>query len=150
MNQFLLMLGAFIGGVFLAIQGGLNAQLGALLRNPLLASFFAFAFSTLFAFLAVLPSGAISAIKYAVGIPWYLWFLGAVFSVLGISLYYYTIPRLGIGTMISLGLGGQIVFSVFAAKFGWFGHPVEDIDLRRMIGLVATMVGVVLINYRSL
>ncbi|MBL4648880.1 MAG: DMT family transporter, partial [Aureispira sp.] len=38
MNQYLFTLLAFLGGLFLALQGSLNAQLGVLLKNPLLAS----------------------------------------------------------------------------------------------------------------
>ena len=34
MNNYVLLILAFIGGVFLAMQGGLNAQLGVLLKNP--------------------------------------------------------------------------------------------------------------------
>lgn len=44
MNQYINILLAFVGGVFLAMQGGLNAQLGVQLKNPLLASLTAFFF----------------------------------------------------------------------------------------------------------
>jgi transporter family-2 protein len=149
MNQSTLIFLAFIGGVFLAIQGGLNAQLGVLLKNPLLASLVAFFCSTLFASLFLIFSfQSISSIEELKGVPHYLWFTGALFSVLGISLYYYTIPKLGISTMISLGLFGQLTFSVIAGHFGWFGMQIESINFKRMTGVFAMIFGIFLINYK--
>ncbi|UZR97928.1 DMT family transporter [Chondrinema litorale] len=147
MNQITLLFLAFAGGIFLAIQGGFNAQLGVLLQNPLLASLVAFFCSASFAFLGL----AFSMKNYPTvdqlkEIPLYLWFSGALFSVLGISLYYYTIPRLGISTMISFGLSGQLIFSVIAGHFGWFGMPAEPIVYKKIIGVTAMILGIVLIN----
>ncbi|ELR69471.1 hypothetical protein C900_05003 [Fulvivirga imtechensis AK7] len=138
---------AFIGGVFLAIQGGLNAQLGVLLKNPLLASLVAFFCSAFFAMLLVgLSVKNIPTVQQLKEVPYYLWFTGALFSVIGVSLYYYTIPRLGVSTMISLGLCGQLVFSVVAGHFGWFGLPAEPIDHKGILGIVAMITGIILIN----
>ncbi|WMX16700.1 DMT family transporter [Aureispira sp. CCB-E] len=149
MNQYLLSLLALIGGAFLALQGSLNAQLGLLLKNPLLASLIAFCSSTCFAFCLVLlttkhyPNAIIIR-----EVPIYLWFAGGLFSLIGISLYYYTIPKLGLSTMISFGLCGQLVFAVIAGHFGWFGLPTEPMSLQRLGGLVAMIVGILLINLK--
>lgn len=147
MNQYLLSLLALIGGAFLALQGSLNAQLGLLLKNPLLASFIAFCSSTCFAFLVVI----ISVRSYPTSaeiqaIPKYLWFAGGFFSLIGISLYYYTIPKLGLGTMISFGLCGQLCFALIAGHFGWFDLPTEPISLQRLLGLIAMIVGILLLH----
>ena len=80
------------------------------------------------------------------GVPYYLWFLGALFSVAGISLYYFTIPKLGISSMISLGLCGQMIFSVIAGHFGFLGMPTEPIDYKRTMGVMAMIIGILLIN----
>ena len=149
MNQLLLVALAFVGGVFLAVQGSLNAQLGVLLKNPLLASLVAFVTSSVFALLAVLVSfrgfPSVLGIKQ---IPVYLWFTGGLFSVLGISLYYYIIPKLGVSTMISFGLCGQLLFAVVAGHFGWFNLPVELLTLKRTAGVVAMLIGIFLINWK--
>jgi transporter family-2 protein len=147
MNQLTLTILAFIGGVFLAIQGGMNAQLGVLLKNPLLASLVAFFFSASFALLFLVFSiKNIPGIDQLKEVPFYLWFSGALFSVLGISLYYYTIPKLGISTMISLGLSGQLIFSVIAGHFGWFNFPAEPINYKKMIAIASMIFGIILIN----
>ena len=147
MNQMIVSILAFLGGVFLAIQGGFNAQLSANLKNPILASFVASFFSVFFALFGVFLSlKKIPSLEQVKVIPHYLWFSGALFSVLGISLYYYTIPKLGISSMISLGLCGQIIFSVIAGHFGLFNLPIEPVDYKKIIGVVAMIAGILLIN----
>ncbi|NIJ45222.1 transporter family-2 protein [Wenyingzhuangia heitensis] len=149
MNQYILSILAFVGGIFLAAQGGLNAQLGVLLKNPFLASVVAFFSSCVFALLFVLirvksfPSN-----NQLHQIPFYLWFTGGFFSVIGISLYYYTIPKLGVATMISFGLCGQLIFAVIAGHFGWLNLPTEPITLKRTIGIIAMISGIFIINWK--
>lgn len=149
MNAITLSLLAFSGGVFLAVQGGLNAQLGVLLKNPLLASVVAFSTSALFAVLAVgLSVRDFPTVQEIREVPLYLWFAGGLCSAIGIGLYYYTIPKLGIATMISFGLSGQLIYAVIAGHFGWFGLPVEPIDFKRVLGVAAMIAGILLINNR--
>lgn len=138
---------AFLGGVFLALQGGLNAKLGVHLKSPLLASLIAFGFSACFAFIMVVASNKeLPRTVQLTGIPIYLWFTGALFSVLGICLYYYTIPKLGLSTMISLGLFGQLLFSAIAGHFGWFDMPREPLEVQRIAGVITMALGIFLIN----
>lgn len=147
MNQLTLSVFAIIGGVFLAAQGGINSNLGVWLKNPLLASVVAFLSSSIFAILFV--SVSVKNFPNWIDIkqiPAHLWFTGGLFSVIGISLYYYTIPKLGLSTMISLGLFGQLMFSVIAGHFGWFGLPTEPIVFKRILGILAMMAGILLIN----
>ena len=149
MNQLFLSVIAFTGGVLLAAQGILNSHLGVLLKNPLLASVTAFLSSTIFAFLFVIVSAknppSMVLIK---NVPFYLWFTGGLLSVVGITLYYYTIPKLGISTMISIGLSGQIIFSLIVGHFGLMGMPVEPITLKRIIGVISMITGILVINFK--
>ncbi len=138
---------AFVGGTFLALQGGLNARLGVLLKSPLLASVVAFVSSALFAILlAVVGKVSMPTEENLKLIPGYLWFMGGFFSVLGISLYYITIPKLGVSTMISLGLCGQLIFAVIAGHFGWLNLPEEPITIMRLVGVVCMIVGILFMN----
>jgi len=146
-NQYSLPLLAFVGGVFLAVQGGFNARLGVLLEHPMLASISAFLSSLVFAVLFVLAVGVtLPTVKDLGAIPPYLYVAGGMCSVIGIGLYFYTIPKLGISTMISLGLCGQLVFSVVAGHFGWFDLPAEPITFKRLIGVSAMIIGILLLN----
>lgn len=137
---------AFTGGVFLAIQAGFNSQLGALLRQPILAAVATYITGTLLGMLAI-PLLGKNALQPALiqQVPWYLWF-GGLFSMAGLLLYFYTIPQLGISKMIALGLCGQLVFSLVAGHFGWLNLPVEPIAGKKAVGALAMIIGIILIN----
>lgn len=141
---------AFIGGVFLAIQASLNANLGILLKKPLLASVAQAISSTFFALVLVaFTVTTLPKLNTVRQVPVYLWFTGGLFSVLGISLYYFTIPKLGLSTMISLGLSGQLIFAVIAGHYGWLNLPVEPVNLKRLIGVAFMLLGILMIKYNE-
>jgi len=147
MKMILLYILAFTGGVFLAVQAGFNTQLGTYLKNPLSAVFISSIFRVFFTttlFMFVVKE--IPTLNVVRDIPWYLWFIGSLFSVIGISLYFYTIPQLGISKMITLGLAGQLIFSVVIGRLGWFNLPSEPISITKMAGLGALLLGIILIN----
>ncbi|WP_338793609.1 DMT family transporter [Bernardetia sp. MNP-M8] len=147
MKLLLLYLLAFTGGVFLAIQAGFNSQLGSLLKQPVLAviatSISSAFFGSLFIFSMTKDRITFNLIYQ---IPWYLWFIGGLFSFIGISLYFYTIPRLGVSKMIVAGLCGQLLFSLLAGHFGWLNLPLEPITTKRIIGILVIITGIILIN----
>lgn len=147
MNQLTLAILAFIGGVCLAAQGGLNAQLGVILKNPLIATVVAFVSSGLVAGLFVaFTTKTYPSIQQLREVPFHLWFTGGLLSALGAGLYYFTMPKLGISSMIALGLGGQIIFSVIAGHFGLFNLPIQPIDYKRILGVAAILLGLFLVN----
>ncbi|WP_348715337.1 DMT family transporter [Tenacibaculum sp. 190130A14a] len=138
---------AFIGGVFLAMQAGLNTKLSTALKQPILAvistSFTSFILGI---FLILFFTKGRIQLDLIQKVPWYLWFIGGVFSMIGISLYFYTIPKLGISKMIALGLCGQLIFSLIAGKYGWLNLPVEALTTNRIFGAISMLVGIILIN----
>ncbi|MGB2129037.1 MAG: DMT family transporter [Flavicella sp.] len=147
MKILLLYILAFTGGVSLAIQAGLNAQLGAFVKQPIVAVIASSIASAVFgiSLFILFQKGSIATISFQ-QTPWYLWFVGGLFSMIGISLYFYTIPKLGLFKMITWGLCGQLLFSVVAGKFGWLHLPVEPITSKKITGAIAMIVGIVLIN----
>ena len=147
MKFYLLTLLALIGGVFLAVQAGFNSQLGSILKQPILAVISTSVSSVIFGiiFLFLFEKGNVSSLT-TVQVPWYLWFIGGLFSVIGISIYFFVIPKIGISKMIALGLCGQLVFSLIAGKYGWLNLPVEPITTKRLMGTLAMLIGIVLIN----
>lgn len=145
----LLYIGAFVAGVSLAVQGGFNAQLGVVLKNPFLATLIAYAVSTLLALLYLLGSRNASLPQEGVQVPLYLWIAGGLFSVIGIAMYYYIIPRIGLAKMFTFGLSGQMVFVMIAGYFGWFGLPAEALTLKKLAGLATMLSGVLLITHEG-
>ena len=138
---------AFTGGVLLAVQAAYNTQLSSIAKHPILAvvsaSISSAIFGSIFIFLFEKENIQYNAIQQ---VPWYLWAIGGLFSMIGISLYIYTIPKIGISKMIAIGLCGQIIFSLIAGKFGWLNLPTEPITIKRIIGVITMITGIILIN----
>lgn len=147
MKLYLLIILAITGGVFLAIQAGFNSQLGSILKQPILAVICTSVSSVVFGmvFLLVFEKEGIRSFTTS-QVPWYLWFIGGLFSVIGIYIYFYTIPKIGISKMVALGLCGQLIFSLIAGKYGWLNLPVEPVTTKRFIGTLAMLIGIILMN----
>ena len=138
---------AFLAGVAIATQAAMNAQLGGLLKNSLLATCVAFFSSILFTLLAVMVyTKEYPSIEIVKSVPIYLWFSGGILSAFGISIFYYLIPQMGIGPMMSFTLTGQLIVAVIAGHFGWFDLPIKPLTLGKLVGAIALIIGVVLIN----
>ena len=137
---------AVLAGAAIAFQAGMNARLGVILKNPLLATGIAFLFACFFTVLFMLLSNRQLPV-YAdfKAVPGYLWF-GGILSAFGVGSYYYLIPKMGVGSMMSYALTGQLILAVIAGHFGWFEQPVKPITLKVVLGVLAMAWGIVLIN----
>lgn len=145
---FLSLLG-LAGGVFLAVQAGFNSQLGIILKQPILAVITSSISSVVFGCILLLAVNRNSLNNLqTIEVPWYLWFVGGLFSVIGIAIYFYNIPQIGISKMIALGLCGQLLFSLVAGKYGWLNLPVEPITTKRLLGTISMIVGIILFNIK--
>jgi len=138
---------AFIAGVLITAQTSLNTQLGQLLKSPVLATGIAFTSSLLFTlcfigiFIKQFPSPTILK-----SVPFYLWFSGGLLSAMGVALFYWLIPQMGAGAMISCAMSGQIVLALLAGHYGWFGLPEKPLTVSIITGCVSLIIGVWLIN----
>jgi transporter family-2 protein len=138
---------ALAAGAAIAVQATMNAQLGVLLRNSLLGTAIAFGLSCLVSLLAVAVSTRhYPSLASLQAVPLYLW-CGGLLSAFGVGLFYFLIPRMGAGSMMSFALTGQILVAIIASHFGWFELPVKPVTLARGLGVLALVLGIVLINW---
>ena len=138
---------AFIAGAAITTQASMNAQLGVLLRSSLIGTSVAFLFSSLFTFIAVIVTTRnYPQLATVQAIPIYLWFSGGAIAAFGVGMYYFLIPKMGVGPMMSYALAGQLLLAVVASHFGWFDMPVKQIDFMKIVGILALIAGVILIN----
>jgi len=75
-----------------------------------------------------------------------LWFSGGALAAFGVGMYYFLIPKMGVGPMMSYALAGQLLLAVVASHFGWFDLPVKKIDFIKIVGIITLIVGIILIN----
>ncbi|MDN4502428.1 DMT family transporter [Alteromonadaceae bacterium BrNp21-10] len=138
---------AVLAGGFIAIQAGINSQLGALLKNPLLATAVAFLLSaTVSSISVILYSKKLPSWQTVTHIPAYLWF-GGFISALGVGLFYFLIPKMGVGPMMSLALAGQLVVAILLSHWGVFGLPIVTITPIKLLGILSLVGGITLINW---
>lgn len=141
---------ALAAGAALAVQATMNAQLGVLLKNSMMGTSIVFLFSLVFAISATLLSAKqypnLAEIK---SVPLYLWFTGGALSAFGVGLFYYLIPKMGVGSMMSYALSGQILIAILASHLGWFDLPIKPINTYKVIGAILLIAGIVLINWES-
>lgn len=139
---------AILAGAAIALQSALNSQLGMLLKSPLMASSIAFILSGIFSFSALLllktPSITLTTVEE---IPFYLWFTGSIFSAFGVSMFFYLAPKIGLGSLMSFALGGQIIMAIIISHFGWFNLPIKPLTFTKVFGVITLIMSITLINY---
>ncbi|MCG8381198.1 MAG: DMT family transporter [Gammaproteobacteria bacterium] len=139
---------AVVAGAAIAIQASMNAQLGVLLKSPMLGTSIAFLFSCVFTIFAMmLWTKQYPQMNDIKSVPLYLWFSGGALSAFGVGMVYYLIPKMGVGSMMSYVLSGQILIAVVASHFGWFSLPVKQIDAVKVLGAASLIAGVLLLNW---
>ena len=141
---------ALAAGAAIAIQATMNAQLGVLLKSSMMGTSIAFLFSLLFTVSAMLLSvKQYPNLTEVRSVPFYLWFTGGALSAFGVGMFYYLIPKMGLGSMMSYALSGQILIAIIASHLGWFDLPVKPINIFKFMGAVLLISGVILINWES-
>ncbi|MEP4533203.1 MAG: DMT family transporter [Cyclobacteriaceae bacterium] len=148
MSHLLLLILSVIVGIMVVVQGGLNARLGVLISNSMLATSSALLTSaSLTVLVAIITVRHFPSMAEVKEVPAYLWFTGGILSFIAVTLFYYIIPRVGISTAVTFGLAGQICFAAIAGHYGWFGLPVEPVSIKKLIGMLVLVAGVILIKY---
>jgi transporter family-2 protein len=78
-------------------------------------------------------------------LPWYMLIAG-VFGVILYQTINFTLPKLGSTMMITLIITGQLITGVVIDHFGWLGVAQRPIDLPRILGMGALLLGGYLIS----
>lgn len=73
-------------------------------------------------------------------LPWY-GYLGGLFGVLLVTGLSFATPRLGVTATLVLFVVAQLVTGAIIGSFGWFGTPVQPINLTKIAGAVFLLVG---------
>jgi uncharacterized membrane protein YdcZ (DUF606 family) len=58
----------------------------------------------------------------------------------------YLVPRLGVGLFLGSVIAGQLICGLILDHFGAFGTEARPIDLMRLLGATALLLGVILIR----
>lgn len=141
---------ALFAGSCIAVQAAMNARLGQIVNNAWLATSYAFLSSFLLVIvLLYLFNAKTNTIHWLQipfsSIPWYLW-LSCLLSAFGVGSMYWLIPKMGVGTVMSYALTGQLIMAMLISHFALFESPQKLISITKLIGALLLIIGLVLLN----
>lgn len=147
--QLLMILLAALAGVILPLQAGASNRMAEATQSPILATFMSFLIGTI-GFLIYLPLSGTSfrQLSGATAAPWWAWSAGLMGAVY-VGSVIFLVPRMGVALTFSVVIAGQMLFSLLMERYGWFGTPIQEISLTKIIGALFLISGVVLMMRKN-
>lgn len=138
MEYWAVILIGLIGGVAVGIQTPLSGVIGQRVGGTASSFIIHLSGMILSGVLLVMRGG--EKVRDWHTLPWYM--LGAgIFGVILFQTINITLPRLGSTMMIALIITGQLVTGLVIDHFGLLGVAARHIDISRVIGIVALLIG---------
>jgi transporter family-2 protein len=138
----LLVLGA---GAMIALQAPTNAMLSRAGGSPVLAALISFAVGTVALLIVWLASGNRPGASAFASMRWYAW-IGGMYGAVYVAVAAYAAPRIGLASLITVGMAGQIAMALWLDHMGALGLPREPVNLGRIAGALLVIAGVVLVR----
>ena len=132
-----------IGGMLLAMQGPINANLGRTINDPIAAATISFGVGFIFLIVLMMVRKGLPSGEALASVPWWAWsggLLGAyyIFAIL------WAAPRVGVLTIASATVLGQWTAGLVLDAVGAFGIPVQAITWQRIAGIAMVFGGLLL------
>jgi bacterial/archaeal transporter family-2 protein len=139
--SWLYLLLSIIGGAVLALQAGVNGELGKRI-GAIEAAFVAYSAGTLALLLGTLVfgKGSVAALFSLQSWKWFIGILGALY----IFIMVVTIPKIGAANAIIAAILGQLIIGMIIDHFGLFGVKILPINLYRIIGIILMVISLLL------
>ncbi|HEX7930064.1 MAG TPA: DMT family transporter [Sphingomicrobium sp.] len=136
---------AVIAGIFIAIQTPTNAILGKASGSPVVAAFISFVVGMVaLGAMVAATSGRVFAPELK-GVPWYAW-AGGLYGAFFVAMAAFAAPRIGVATMLTAAVAGQIFAALALDHFGLLGLARQPISLERIGGAALVLLGAVLVR----
>lgn len=144
MNYLFLAL-AFLTGVAITIQAGVNANLRAVMGHPVLAASISFGagFLSLLTFVLVsrVPIPSLEVIRQ---VSWWKW-TGGLIGAVYVTTVIVSVPKIGTANLVSLSVAGQLLAAVVLDHYGLLGFAVHPANNWRLLGILLIMAGALLV-----
>jgi bacterial/archaeal transporter family-2 protein len=144
-TSFALML-VFLAGGLISLQAPTNALLAKAGGSSVLAALISFAVGvvTLLAVWLATANRTHDPTGFS-ALPWYAW-IGGVYGAAYVAIAAYAAPKIGLGSLITIGIAGQVVVALLLDHVGAFGLPRNPVNLVRISGILLVVAGVVLVR----
>ena len=144
-NTFYLIL-AFSMGLIMSIYLPMNSSVAKYIGSAITANVTFFAVALLTSISIFLLSGQFNTIHRLKDVPAFLYLTGFIsaFVVLGTT---FLIPQIGARKFFILLISGQILMAIVVSHFGILESPQDPINMKKMIGAVLVLAGVIFSTY---
>jgi transporter family-2 protein len=132
-------------GGMIALQAPTNSMLARAGGSPVLAALISFAVGTIGLFVVWLAGGQRPGEAAFAKLPWYAW-LGGLYGAMYVAVAAFAAPRIGLASLITIGIAGQIVSAMLLDHFGALGLPRDPFSLVRLAGAALVVLGVILVR----
>ncbi len=144
MKVYLIALMLLIGFV-LTLHLAMNAQVGAIVKNPRMGNALFWAIGAATAIIIGLTGWDPAFFSNLKQVP--VWLLTA--GIMGGALVFgiaWAMPKLGAGTAFVLMIAGQVISGMIFSHYGMLGSPVEPISMIKVVGVVLLVAGAAIVT----
>lgn len=136
---------AFLTGIAITVQAGVNANLRQAMTNPVLAATISFGsgFLSLIVFLLV-SKATIPPLETIKPVSWWKW-TGGLIGAVYVTTVIVSVPKIGTANLVSLSVAGQLLAAVVLDHYGLLGFALHPANGWRLLGMVLIMAGVLLV-----
>lgn len=136
---------AFLIGMAITVQAGVNANLRQAMASPILAAAVSFGSGFVVLVLLFMGSGAsvppLEAIKQ---VSWWKWMGGVMGAVYMITVIV-SVQKIGTANLVSLSVAGQLVAAIVLDHYGLLGFTLHPANGWRLLGVLLIVAGVLLV-----
>ncbi len=145
MKIYLIALMLIIGFV-LTLHLAMNAQVGAILKNPRMGNAIFWAIGAFTAIIIGATDWDPTVFTRLKEVPIWLLTAGAMGGALVFGIAW-TMPQIGAGNAVILMIAGQIISGMIFSHFGWLGSPVEPISITKLGGALLLIAGAATVTF---
>lgn len=136
---------AFLTGIAISVQAGVNANLRQALTNPVLAAAISFGTGFVSLIIMLLASGvSVPSIEAVRQVSWWKW-TGGLIGAVYVTTVIVSVPKIGTANLVSLSVAGQLLAAVVLDHYGLLGFPLHPANGWRILGMVIIVAGVLLV-----
>lgn len=136
---------AFLTGIAISVQAGVNANLRQSLTNPVLAAAISFGTGLVALIVMLFASGASAPSLDAIRqVSWWKW-TGGLIGAVYVTTVIVSVPKIGTANLVSLSVAGQLLAAVVLDHYGLMGFALHPANGWRILGMIVIIAGVVLV-----
>jgi transporter family-2 protein len=138
-------IGAFLAGMFIAVQAPTNALLARGVGSPVNAALVSFLIGSVALAAVALAFGVRPGAGAVRALPWYAW-IGGFYGAVFVAVAAFAAPRMGVTYFLMVAIAGQLVMALLLDRLGAFGVPRVEVSSMRILGVLFVLAGAFLVR----